>query len=103
MNKDGTQPDPVKVEEICNFPVPKDLTNLRSYLGLANQQVTFLLEPLKPLLSGKNAYVWNKALQEALENSKEVLFSEQLLKRFDPQKFTIILTDASRLHCKYLS
>ena len=62
VGQEGTRPDPVKVETIRKFPVLKDLTNLKSFLGFANQFGKFcldlkqLLEPLKPSLSGKNAY-----------------------------------------------
>ena len=33
----GTRPDPDKVAAISQFPMPEDLTYLRSFLGLANQ------------------------------------------------------------------
>ena len=61
----GIKANPAKIEAIKNFPAQKDLTNLKSYLGLANQLGKFCsnmkqtLVPLKPLLSSKNAYVWN--------------------------------------------
>ena len=62
VDHEGTLPDQEKVQALRDFPVPKDLTNLKSYLGLANQLGEFApylkhtLEPLKPLLSSKNAY-----------------------------------------------
>lgn len=99
----GNRPDPVKVEVLKNFPAPKDVTNLKSYLGLANELPEFTpdlkhtLEPLKPLLLPKNIYAWNPEMQSAFEKSKEVLCSEQVLKRFDPMRHTILITDASRI------
>lgn len=33
----GTRKDPKLVEVIAKFPVPKDITNLRSLIGLVNQ------------------------------------------------------------------
>ena len=33
----GIKPDPAKLGAIKRFPTPKDLTALRSFLGLANQ------------------------------------------------------------------
>ena len=33
----GIKANPAKIEAIKNFPAQKDLTNLKSYLGLANQ------------------------------------------------------------------
>ena len=55
------------------------------------------LVPLKPLLSNKNPYMWNQELQEAFDKSKDILCSDQVLKRFDASKQTFLLTDASRL------
>ena len=59
----GTRPDPDKVAAISQFPIPEDLTNLRSFLGLANQFSDFSpdlrheMEPMKGLFSKKNAFV----------------------------------------------
>ena len=39
VKKDGTKPDPVKIEAIPNFPVPKDLTNLNSYQRLKTETI----------------------------------------------------------------
>ena len=33
----GIKADTAKIQALKNFPAPKDLTNLKSYLGLANQ------------------------------------------------------------------
>ena len=49
----GTKPDPEKVAVISQFPIPKNLTDLRSFLGLANQFSDFspdlrhAMEPMK--------------------------------------------------------
>jgi hypothetical protein len=34
VNKEGTRPDPGKIEAILHFPQPKTVTNVRSFLGL---------------------------------------------------------------------
>ena len=67
-----------------------------------NQLVDFALdlkhtmEPLKLLPSGRNAYVCNAELKKALYEIKEILCVPQVLKRFEPSKLTVLLTDASR-------
>ena len=49
----GTKPDPEKVAAISQFPIPENLTDLRSFLGLANQFSDFspdlrhAMEPMK--------------------------------------------------------
>ena len=71
VGHNGIMADQAKIKALKNFPVPKDLTNLKSYIRLANQLGEFCpdmkqtLGPIKPLLSGKNAYMWNQELQEA--------------------------------------
>jgi len=34
VNKDGTRPDPKKIEVVLHFPQPKTVTNIRSFSGL---------------------------------------------------------------------
>ena len=103
MNQEGTKPDPEKVEALRDFPAPGNLTNLKSYLCLANQLSIFCpdlkhsLEPLKPLLLAKNACNWNNPLQRAFEKSKEVLCSDQVLKKYDLKKHTVLITDTTHI------
>ena len=60
-----------------------------------NQQGDFALElkhtiePLKLLLSGKNAYVWKAELEKAIDEIKEILCISKVLKRFDPANVTV--------------
>ena len=87
----GTMPDPEKVAAIRNFPAPHMLTDLRSFLGLANQFTDFTpdlkiaMEPLKPLLQKKNDYKWTDDHDKALSKVKDILcgptFSRNLTQR----------------------
>ena len=98
----GTRPDPMKVQAIKEFPEPKNVTDLRSFLGLANQfgdyapDLRHAMEPLKPLLQKKNVYAWSKDHTDAMDNVKNIITGPQCLQRFDPKKPTVLLTDASR-------
>ena len=62
VSAQGNKPDPSKVAAIKDFPEPKNITDLRSFFGLANQfksyapDLSHALEPLKPLLLKKNVY-----------------------------------------------
>ena len=42
LTKNGVKPDPKKVEAICNWPVPMDITQLQSFLGAVNYLAKFI-------------------------------------------------------------
>ena len=97
----GTKPDPEKVAAISRFPIPENLTDLRSFLGLANQFSDFspdlrhAMEPMKGLLKKKNAFVWNKEHTASMDKVKSIITGPQCLTHFDPKLYTTLITDAS--------
>ena len=99
----GTKPAPEKVAAIRGFPAPKNLTDLRSFTGLANPLTDFTpdlkiaMEPLKPLLQMKYDYEWTEDHDKALEEVKHILCCPTVLKCFNPDKPSGLLTDASRV------
>ena len=62
INRQGISADPKKMEAISEFPTPKNITDLRSFMGLANQlgqfssQLTEKMEPLRKLLKKKYVF-----------------------------------------------
>ena len=104
ISADGIKPDPEKVQAIKDFPVPTDLTSLRSFLGLANQLGFFIpdlaqaTKALRQLLQKDVAYIWLEEHQNAFDTVKEMLTSDLLVKPFNPNLPTQLLTDASRLY-----
>lgn len=44
VSKDGTLPDPKKVEAVKNYPTPADVKKLRQFLGLANYYYQRILQ-----------------------------------------------------------
>ena len=103
ISADGVKPDPGQVKALKNFPVPTSLTELRSFLGLANQ-LAFLLPDLahvtaglRPLLKKDVAFLWLPEHQKSFEDTIILLTSDLIVKPFDPSFKTELLTDASRL------
>ena len=93
---DGIQPTAAKVEAIKNAPEPKDVSQLRAFLGLLNYYHRFLpLEPLHQLLRKGSKWAWLEQQQTAFEEAKELLQSTDLLVHFDPEKELVLATDAS--------
>ena len=104
----GTRPDPDKVAAISKFPKPENLTDLRSFLGLANQFSDFspdlrhAMEPMKGLLKKQNAFVWNESHTASMDAVKAIITGPQCLSHFDPRLPTTLLTDASRTGLGYV-
>ena len=100
----GATLDPELYKAISEFPVPQNLTNLRSFLGLCNQQAQFvdsiaeLAQPFHELLKKKNQFVWTAEHTAAFNRMKEELSKPQALAYFNHRLPTRLYTDASRLN-----
>ena len=61
ISKDGIQTDSKKVETICKWPMPTNVTEVRSFLGFTNYYWQFIkkyaqvAKPLYKLILGENA------------------------------------------------
>ena len=97
----GLKPMKEKLEAIVNAPEPKDLTQLRSYLGMLNFYRKFLvnaavvLEPLNSLLRKDVCWKWNAEHSRAFQKSKSMLIDACLI-RFDPNLPIVVSADSSR-------
>ena len=104
ISSEGTKSCPTKTEALSKFTVPKNLTDLRSFMGLANQFAEFapdlkhVMLPLQGLLSKKNAWVWTPEHEKAVQLVKNILTDPNgtVLKHFDPSLPVQLLTDASK-------
>ena len=103
VSSGGISSDPSKTDAISKFPVPTNVTDLRSFIGLVNQLGQFVpdlahvLQPLRGLLKKSNVYQWLPEHQEAFDKAKAILTSPSVLAHFNPKLPTTLLTDASRL------
>ena len=101
----GIRPDDEKYAAIKRFPSPKDVKDLRSFLGLATQLGSFIPDlahitnELRPLLKKGIAWQWTEDTEEHFVKAKNLLTSHKtIVHPFDPEATTQLLTDASRLH-----
>ena len=100
----GVKPDPEKISAIKDFPVPENITGLRSFIGLANQLANFLpdlsqmMTNMRQLLKKGTAFLWLPEHQEEFQKVKDLLTSDMMVKPFDRTLPTELLTDASRLN-----
>ena len=97
----GLQPTDEKIQAIQKAPAPKDITQLKSFLGSINYYSKFLsnlsntLAPLYRLLQKKAKWCWGPEQKESFQMAKESLTSDCLLAHFDPAKKLILVCDAS--------
>lgn len=92
ISAQGLSPVEEKVRAIKEAPNPKNVAELRLFLGLVNYNGKFLpdlstvLAPLYQLLHKDSSWKWQKAQEEAFQHVKGLLHSSRLLVHFDPKK-----------------
>ena len=98
------QTDPSLAKALSEFPHPKNLTDMRSFFGLANQLCNFteeiaqILAPLQSLLKKGTPFMWIEEHEQAFQNAKTHLSSKKTLTYYCPDRKTRLISDASRLH-----
>jgi hypothetical protein len=99
----GIKIDPVKVSEILNWKQPKDVSKIRSFLGIAGYYRRFIEGFSKlvkllasPLEKGKY-FKWDEACQKCFKELKERLTTAPVLVMPDIHKGFDIYGDASHL------
>ena len=89
------------MEALREAPIPRNVTELRSYLGLLSYYSRFLpnlsakLAPLYLLLKQDQPWKWSVAQDTAFTKSKELLTSSRLLVYFDSKLDIVLACDAS--------
>ncbi|KAG1465265.1 hypothetical protein G6F56_004924 [Rhizopus delemar] len=102
VTKEGIQTDPAKIEKIQNYPVPKTLTQIRGFLGLASYYRRFIngfaaiARPLHKQTKTTKKTPWSSKTTESFELLKKLLTEAPVLTRPDFNKEFILVTDASR-------
>jgi hypothetical protein len=82
ISKKGFKVDPKKIRTIIEWPKPKNMSNLRGFLGLAGYYQIFvknyihLTAPLTNLLK-KKSFQWNLEEQKCFENLKTLFTQPQ--------------------------
>ena len=101
FTKEGTKPDPKKVEAFVNSPRPTTVNELRSLRGMSNYSSQYIhdyatvTEPLRRLTHKNENFIWGPELEKAYQKLKTALLSSPVMSYFDIRKETVILVDAS--------
>ncbi|KAL8153281.1 hypothetical protein V2J09_011041 [Rumex salicifolius] len=90
----GVATDPRKVEEIANWPLPKNLKQLREFLGLAGYYSKFVRWGPLSLLLKKSNFEWNEEATTASETLKTALCKALILALPKFEKKLVVETHA---------
>ncbi|GBG79893.1 hypothetical protein CBR_g30158 [Chara braunii] len=102
LDEDGIKPEDSKIAAIRDWPTPRTLTELRSFLGLANYYRKFvrnfstIAAPLRRLLKKEAVWQWDKDCTSALKKLKCALIEYLVLKVADLSLPFVVTTDASQ-------
>ena len=90
-----------KVKAVQNAPQPKNVQELRSFLGLLHYYGKFLpnlatlLHPLNALLKSGSKWVWSTECSKAFQAAKQLLVTAPVLAHYDPELPIRLAGDAS--------
>ena len=102
VSAQGISMDPTKTKAITDWPIPQDIHDLRSFIGLANYYRRYIENyakiclPLFNLFAKDTPWVWTPTHSRALSSLKTALTSAPVLQPFNPNAQSIIITDASK-------
>lgn len=103
ITSEGMRADPAKVEAVTKMPRPRNLTELRRFMGIVNFMAKFLpkiavvMHPLHNLLKEDTTFQWSSHEQAAFEEVKTLLCNAPVLAFYDPCKNLTLENDA----CEY--
>ena len=102
IDLEGVRPTEEKVRAVREAPIPNNIPQLRSFLGIINYYHKFLpslsskLTPLYSLLTKNTPWKWGVAQNEAFNLARDALQADSLLVHFDESKPLILSCDASQ-------
>lgn len=101
ISKDGVSPDTEKVDVILKWPIPRNLTEVRAFIGLINYYRKFvksfaeIARPLHELTRKGSPFVWSDGQQQAFDELKQRLVSAPILVQPRDEGGYVLDTDAS--------
>jgi hypothetical protein len=101
INQYGIKMEPSKVDAVLKWPAPKNIHELRSFLGLAGYYRRFVRDfskvasPLSVLLHKNTPYDWTSAQEQAFNQLKTAVSTAPVLIIPDPTLPYTLVTDAS--------
>ena len=102
ISADGISPLPDKLDTIKKMPAPKDVKEIKQFLGLTGYYRKFvprfadISRPLTQLMEKETKFVWTPECQKSFQLLKLFLCGEPILKYADTSKPYTLYTDARK-------
>ncbi|WVZ95635.1 hypothetical protein U9M48_041369 [Paspalum notatum var. saurae] len=102
LTAEGVSVDPEKIEAVSNWKTPRNVTEIRSFMGLAKYYWRFIenfskiAKPMTELLKDKVSFEWNDKREKRFQCLKDELTTTPVLTLPDLQKDFVVYCDASR-------
>ena len=101
ISKEGVQVDPKKVEAVSNWPRPTNVTETRSFLGMARYYRRFVKDfskisaPLTRLIRKQVKFEWDDTCEQSFQKLKDCLTNASVLALPTDQGGMTVYCDAS--------
>ena len=101
LSPDGLTMSPEKVKTVCDWPTPRKVKDIQSFLGFANFYRRFIYNysdivvPLTRLTRKDTPWSWSDKCQEAFDSLKRAFTSAPILTHWIPDAPIVVETDAS--------
>ena len=103
ISKEGVRVDPKKVEAVSNWPRPTNVTEIRSFLGMAGYYRRFVKDfsrissPLARLIRKQVKFEWDDTCEQSFHKLKDFLTTAPVLALPTDQGGMTVYCDASRV------
>jgi hypothetical protein len=100
LSGEGVAVDPDKIRSIMEWPTPKDVSDIRSFMGLVGYYRRFIKGfskigcPITTLQKKGTKFTWTLKCEERFQTLKHLLTHTSMLKMADPEADFLVCTDA---------
>jgi hypothetical protein len=102
LSKEGVAVDLDKIRSIMEWPTPKDVSDIRSFMGLVGYYRRFIKYfskigcPITALQKKGTKFLWTQQCEERFQTLKHLLTHAPVLKIVDPEADFFVCTDACK-------
>jgi hypothetical protein len=102
ISEEGIAVDPEKIRSIMEWPIPKDVADIWSFMGITGYYHRFIegfskiSYPITSLQKKGTWFNWSQKWQDNFDKLKELLTTAPILRVADPNKYFIVCVDANK-------